>query len=365
MTKKTALHDWHIKQGAKMVDFARYSMPVQYPEGIMKEHLHTRAQAGLFDVSHMGQILITGQQVAQSLERLLPADLLELEQGQQRYSVLTNAQGTIDDDLMLTKRAQDFYVVVNAACKESDFEKLVQGLPDCQVSWWQDRALLALQGPLAVEVLSKLAPEVAELAFMRGAEVTLLGEKCWVSRSGYTGEDGFEISLPNHIAEAFADRLLEDARVKPIGLGARDSLRLEAGLCLYGNDIDTTTTPIEAGLLWSIQKTRRPQGERAGGYVGAEVIGAQIESGALRKRVGLEVAGRLPVRAHTPIFVEDKQVGEVSSGGFAPSVDAPVAMGYVDSEFAAVGTALKAKVRDKWIDLTVVRLPFIKKSYQK
>ncbi|MDO5090450.1 MAG: glycine cleavage system aminomethyltransferase GcvT [Cardiobacteriaceae bacterium] len=362
---KTALFDWHVAQGAKMVPFAGYAMPVQYAGGIVKEHGHTREAAGLFDVSHMGQVIVRGENVAAALERLLPVDLQGLAVGQQRYAFFTNAQGGIDDDLMLTRREDDFYVVVNAACKEADFAALQQGLPDCEVAWWADRALLALQGPEAVAVLSALNPAVADLAFMRGGEFALLGEKCWVSRSGYTGEDGFEISVANSAAVKLADALLADARVKPIGLGARDSLRLEAGLCLYGNDIDVKTTPIEAGLLWAIQKVRRPGGERAGGYPGAGVIGAQIENGATRKRVGLAIDGRVPVRAHTELFLNDEQVGEVTSGGFGASVNAPIAMGYVRTDLAAVGTKLVAKVRGKDVAVEVVAMPFVKKDYKK
>ena len=260
--KRTALYDWHVAHGAKIVPFAGYSMPVQYAEGIVKEHLWTREHAGLFDVSHMGQLFVSGADVAISLERLLPVDLHGLEVNQQRYALLMNAQGGIDDDLMLTRRANDFYVVVNAACKDADFAKLQAGLPDCKVEWWPERALLALQGPEAVEVLAAIEPKVRDLTFMHGGAFTLLGAECWVSRSGYTGEDGYEISVPNDKVVAFADALCSDARVKPIGLGARDSLRLEAGLCLYGNDIDTTTSPIEASLIWAIQKVRRPGDDR-------------------------------------------------------------------------------------------------------
>ena len=362
---KTALYDWHVAQGAKMVPFAGYAMPVQYADGIVKEHGHTRSAAGLFDVSHMGQVIVTGDNVAAALERLLPVDLQSLVVGQQRYAFFTNDQGGIEDDLMLTRRENDFYVVVNAACKEADFARLQQGLPDCKVQWWADRALLALQGPEAVAVLSALNPQVADLTFMRGGEFELLGEKCWVSRTGYTGEDGFEISVSNQAAAKLADALLADARVRPVGLGARDSLRLEAGLCLYGSDIDTQTTPVEAGLLWAIQKVRRPGGERAGGYPGADIIGAQIENGAPRKRVGFAIDGRVPVRAHTELFLQDEKVGEVTSGGFGTSVNAPVAMGYVRSDLAAAGTKLVAKVRGKDVAVEVVAMPFIKKDYKK
>lgn len=363
--KHTALYDWHLSHGAKMVPFAGYAMPVQYAEGIVKEHLHTRTQAGLFDVSHMGQLLITGADVATSLERLLPVDLQGLSVGQQRYALLMNEAGGIDDDLMLTRRNNDFYMVVNAACKEADFAKLQRGLPDCQVQWWADRALLALQGPAAVDVLAQIAPEVRDLTFMHGGEYTLLGETCWISRSGYTGEDGYEISVPSHKAAALADALCADARVKPVGLGARDSLRLEAGLCLYGNDIDTTTSPVEASLIWAIQKVRRPDGARAGGYPGADIVAAHIGQGVSRKRVGLSIEGRAPVRAHTELYINDEKVGEVTSGGFGASINAPIAMGYVHSTFATVGTKLVGKVRGKDIALEVVAMPFVRKDYKK
>ncbi len=364
--RRTALYDWHIAQGAKMVPFAGYAMPVQYAEGIVKEHLWTRSQASLFDVSHMGQILIRGEDVAQALERLLPADLQILMPGQLRYSFLTNEQGTIEDDLMVTRRNNDFYLVVNAACKEADFHIIHSALPNYDVHWWLKRALLALQGPKAVEVLSAFHPDIASLTFMHSASFTIMGELCWVSRSGYTGEDGFEISLPNDMATVFADALLAHDAVKPAGLGARDSLRLEAGLCLYGNDIDTTTTPIEAGLLWAIQRSRRPNGERAGGYPGADIIGQQINAGVQRQRVGLRIEGRVPVRAHTLLKnMEGKQVGEVTSGGFVAQLNAPVAMAYVDKPYDVIGTKLTAIVRRKDISVEVVSMPFITKDYKK
>lgn len=362
---QTALYDWHVAHGAKMVAFAGYSMPLQYAEGIVKEHLWTRRHAGLFDVSHMGQILVHGAEAARALEHLLPQDIMGLAEGQQRYALLLNEKAGIEDDLMLTRRAEDFYLVVNAACKAADFAKLQAGLSDCQVSWWQDRALLALQGPEAAEVLATLNPAVSEMTFMHGAAFELAGSQCWVSRSGYTGEDGFEISVPNQAATALADALCADSRVRPVGLGARDSLRLEAGLCLYGNDIDTTTTPVEAGLLWAIQKVRRPGGERSGGYPGADIVATQITDGVSRKRVGLAIEGRIPVRAHTSILAAGEKAGEITSGGFAAQLNAPVAMGYVQSEYAAEGTVLSVSVRGKDITVKVVKLPFVRKSYAK
>lgn len=364
--KRTALYDWHLAQGARMVDFAGYAMPVQYGSGIVKEHQWTRAHAGLFDVSHMGQIRIAGEDVAGQLETLMPMDFQALALGQLRYSLLLNAQATIEDDLMVTRRAEDWYLVVNASRKEEDMARLQTAFAAGACRWWQGRSLLALQGPEAVAILSEINPQVAELKFMRAAEVELLGEMCWVSRSGYTGEDGFEISLPDTLAVRFAEKLCADARVQPIGLGARDSLRLEAGLCLYGQDIDDTTTPIEAGLGWAIQKSRRPDGERAGGYPGAEILTRQYGEGAARVRVGLQVDGRLPVRAHTALLDADGyEIGQVSSGGFAPSLNAPVAMGYVSQAQAAVGNTLWAEVRGKRVALTVVTLPFVKKDYKK
>lgn len=357
---KTALFDWHVAHGAKMVDFAGYEMPVQYEQGIVKEHLHTRVSAGLFDVSHMGQVLIHADVAA--IEAVLPTALVDAEVGQQRYSFLLNAQGGIIDDLMITRREQDFYAVLNASRKEIDVKVLRAALGDEAVVWWENRALLALQGPEAVAVLSAWVPEVAELGFMRGAAFSFDGVSCWVSRSGYTGEDGFEISVPNDFASTFAERLLSDERVQPCGLGARDSLRLEAGLCLYGNDITEETTPIEAGLGWAISKVRRPDGARAGGYPAAEILAQQWADGAPRKRVALKIEGRLPVRAHAPIFADGEVVGEVTSGGFAPSVEAPIAMGLVQRE--AADKALYTEVRGKRVDFITVSFPFITKRYQ-
>ncbi|ABQ13850.1 glycine cleavage system aminomethyltransferase GcvT [Dichelobacter nodosus] len=361
--QKTALTEWHRAKGAKMVEFTGYEMPVQYSEGIIKEHLWTRSHASLFDVSHMGQILIRGADVAEKLERIMPMDFLSLPVGKQRYALLLNDQGTIEDDLMVTRRADDFYLVVNASRKEHDFAILQKTFGDA-MQWWQDRALIALQGPKSAAVLSVLNPAVKDLKFMQAGMFKILEEDCWVSRSGYTGEDGFEISIPAKIAMALANALLSDSRVHPAGLGARDSLRLEAGLCLYGNDIDTTTTPIEAGIAWAIQKVRKPEGEREGGYPGAEIIAQHIKNGVARRRVGFSIEGKLPVRQHTKIFHNDKEVGEITSGGFAATLDAPVAMGYVDSELATTGTEFVAMVRNKAIKMQIVDLPFVKKDYK-
>ncbi|MBP7064633.1 glycine cleavage system aminomethyltransferase GcvT [Ferrovibrio sp.] len=360
--KFTPLNALHKELGGKMVPFAGYEMPVQYPAGIMAEHKHTRTAAGLFDVSHMGQVLITGVDPAKSLERLVPGDLVALEVGRMRYTVFTNDQGGILDDLMVNKRANDLFVIVNAACKEQDIALLKAGLPDCQVEYLADRALLALQGPQAVAVLARLNPAVSELQFGQGAEMQLGPHACFVTRSGYTGEDGCEISLAASEAEAFARWLLAQPEVKPIGLGARDSLRLEAGLCLYGHDIDTGTTPIEAGLAWTISKRRRAEG----GYPGAAIVQQQLAGGVARKRVGIQPEGRAPAREGTEILDSaGRKIGIVTSGGFGPSVDAPVAMGYVETAHATAGTAIALLVRGKPLPAKIVTLPFITKRYAK
>lgn len=359
---KTALFDLHVECGAKMVEFAGYMMPLQY-EGIMNEHLHTRAKAGLFDVSHMGQVLITA--TAEDIEKVLSIDALGMASGQQAYNFLLNNQGGTEDDLMVTRRDEDFYVVLNASRKAHDMEILRAHLGEDKVNFWTERALLALQGPEAVAVLSAWVPEVQDLAFMRGAMFDFDGVDCWVSRSGYSGEDGFEVSVPNAFAERFVRRLLSDERVKLCGLGARDSLRLEAGLCLYGNELSSEISPLEAGLFWAVAKVRRPDGARAGGFIGADALRDLREAGVKRKRVGLKVLGKLPVRAHVALYDGDVVVGEVSSGGFAPSLQAPVAMAYVESSRAVIGQMLEVEVRGKRISLEVVALPFVSKSYKK
>jgi aminomethyltransferase len=358
--KKTPLHDLHVALGARMVPFAGYAMPVQYPPGIMAEHTHTRAAAGLFDVSHMGQVRVAGGAPQTAIERLVPGDIAGLSVNRMRYTQFTNDQGGILDDLMVTRRERDLFVVVNAACKDDDFARMQAGLTDCSVEMLANRALLALQGPQAVAVLSALAPAVAAMPFMSYAEVTLAGAPCLITRSGYTGEDGYEISVPDEAAERLAKLLLADERVKPIGLGARDSLRLEAGLCLYGHDIDTTTTPIEAGLAWSIGKRRRTEG----GFPGAAIIQKQLAEGPARRRVGIRPDGRAPAREHTPITdAAGATVGEITSGGFGPSVNAPVAMGYVPAALANPDTPLNLVVRGKPLPARVVTLPFITKRY--
>lgn len=363
---KTPLYDLHLELGAKMVPFAGYEMPVQYPLGVLKEHLHTRAQAGLFDVSHMGQLRLRGAGAAAALERLVPVDIVDLPLGQQRYAMFTNAEGGILDDLMVANAGDHLFLVVNAACKDQDLAHLRAQLGDaCEIeSLFDSHALLALQGPAAAEVLGRLAPAVKALTFMQVASVELLGVTCNVSRSGYTGEDGYEISVPAALAEALARALLAEPEVQPIGLGARDSLRLEAGLCLYGHDMDTQTTPVEASLVWAISKARRADGARAGGFPGAERIFAQQREGVASKRVGLLPQERVPVREGAEIVDADGAViGKVSSGGFGPSLGAPVAMGYVASTHAALDSEVFAMVRGKRVPMKVARTPFVPQRY--
>lgn len=350
-----------------MVPFAGYLMPVQYPAGVMKEHLHTRAGAGLFDVSHMGQIILRPKSGMAALclafEALMPVDVLGLAEGRQRYGLLTNETGGILDDLMFANRGDHLFVVVNAARKAEDLAHLRAHLPDvAEIDNLEDRALLALQGPLAEAALARLVPQSAAMRFM---DVGIFGQ-IWASRSGYTGEDGYEISLPMAEARAFADRLLAMPEVLPIGLGARDSLRLEAGLCLYGHDITEATSPIEAGLSWAIQKVRRAGGARAGGFAGQERILREMATGPERQRVGLRPEGRAPMREGTPLFAPDgTPLGEVTSGGFGPSAEAPIAMGYVPAAFAAPGTALLGEVRGKALPVTVAPMPFHPTTYKR
>lgn len=364
---KTPLHALHIELGARMVPFAGYDMPVQYPLGVMKEHLHTREAAGLFDVSHMGQILLRGENAARALETLVPVDIIDLPVGLQRYAMFTDADGGILDDLMVANLGDDtLYLVVNAACKDQDLAHLKQHIGEqCQIeSLFEERALLALQGPKAVEVLARLAPEVSKMTFMQVARVRLLGSECIVSRSGYTGEDGFEISVAVDQAEALARSLLAEVEVEAIGLGARDSLRLEAGLCLYGHDMSTSTTPIEAGLLWAISKVRRADGERAGNFPGAERIFAQQREGVPSKRVGLLPQERVPVREGAEIVdAGGNVIGQVSSGGFGPSLGAPVAMGYVKASHMAIDSEVWAVVRGKRVPMKVAKTPFVPQRY--
>ena len=366
----TPLYDLHCELGGKMVPFTGYSLPVQYATGIIKEHTHTREQAGLFDVSHMGQIRIKGANSAQALEKLVPVDVSALPVGKQSYAVFTNEQGGIQDDLIITRWAEDeLFLVVNAACKTQDFAHLQQHLQDTDISFLNDRALLALQGPKAHDVMQQLAPKAVELKFMNGCWATLdiqqdSNPECFITRSGYTGEDGFEISVPATSAAALAKHILSFDCVLPIGLGARDSLRLEAGLCLYGHDIDSTTSPVEAGLTWSISKSRRSDAEKAGGFIGAPTILDHLNNGVARKRVGFRIEGRAPVREGSDIVNEDGQViGKVTSGGFGPTIGNPVAMGYVLSAYTDVDTAVFALVRGKQIAMTVCKMPFVKQTY--
>ncbi|MFC3674243.1 glycine cleavage system aminomethyltransferase GcvT [Ferrovibrio xuzhouensis] len=360
--KVTPLHALHKELGARMVPFAGYDMPVQYPAGILTEHKHTRAAAGLFDVSHMGQVRITGADPARALEALVPGDLVALDVGRMRYTVFTNDKAGILDDLMVNKRDRDLFVIVNAACKEQDIKHLQDHLKGCEVEYLEDRALIALQGPQAVDVLSRLNSVVPAMSFGMGATLALGKYEAFVTRSGYTGEDGCEISLAADQAEDFARWLLAQPEVKPIGLGARDSLRLEAGLCLYGHDIDTTTTPIEGGLAWTISKRRREEG----GYPGAAIIQKQLAEGVARKRVGIQPEGRAPAREGTEVLNEaGDKIGVITSGGFGPSVDAPVAMGYVATEYAKAGTPLGLLVRGKTLPAKTCPLPFITKRYAK
>ena len=358
---KTPLHDLHVALGARMVPFAGYDMPVQYPTGILTEHLHTRAAAGLFDVSHMGQAFLEGEGVAGKLEKLLPGDIAGLAEGAIRYSQLLDGNGGILDDLMVTRISDDLlFLVVNAGCKAQDFAHIAASLDDCRLGVLADRALLALQGPKAAEVLARFAPETAQMAFMTWREMTIDGVKLYVSRSGYTGEDGFEISIPSAAARGFAEKLLAQPEVKPIGLGARDSLRLEAGLCLYGHDIDTTTNPIEAGLAWSISKRRRAEG----GFPGASVVQAALAGGVARKRVGILPDGKAPAREGTDIAdAQGRIIGKITSGGFSPSLGRPIAMGYVEIAHAQIDAPVTLIVRGKPMPARIAGMPFVPNRY--
>jgi aminomethyltransferase len=361
----TPLHALHIELGAKMVPFGGYDMPVQYATGILAEHKHTRTAAGLFDVSHMGQVLLKGAGADAALETLVPVDIVGLPAFKQRYALFTNDQGGILDDLMVTRRADDLFVVVNAACKAQDIAHMQQHIGTrCTVQPLPDQALLALQGPQAVTALARLNPEVQKLTFMTGGHFVLDGIDCFATRSGYTGEDGFEISVPAAKAEQLARALLAQPEVKPIGLGARDTLRLEAGLCLYGHDIDTTTTLVEGSITWAIQKVRRAGGERAGGYPGAAIIDAQLANGSERKRVGLISTERMPVREGAKVVDQDGvELGVVTSGSLGPSINQPVALAYLKRSHTTVGTQVFAIVRDKRVPMSVTTLPFVPNGY--
>lgn len=365
--RTTPLFALHQRLGARMVPFAGYSMPVQYPQGLMTEHLHTRKAAGLFDVSHMGQLLLRGPDAAAALESLMPVDVIGLGLHKQRYGLLLNDQGGILDDLMFVNRGDDLFLIVNGACKEGDIAHIQSHIGSrCEVVPLPDRGLLALQGPQAVTALARLIPGVTSLVFMTGNHFDWQGHALYITRSGYTGEDGFEISVPSNAAEALAQALLAQPEVAPIGLGARNSLRLEAGLCLYGNDIDTTTTPIEGALNWAIQKVRRPGGEREGGFPGAAIVLAQLQNPQqlTRKRVGLVALERIPVREPAVLENMDGQhIGHITSGLLSPTLNQPVALAYVQPDYAAVDTEIFAMVRGKPVGMKVVATPFVPTNY--
>ncbi|AQS49763.1 glycine cleavage system protein T [Thioclava nitratireducens] len=363
--KRTPLYDLHVELGAKMVPFAGYEMPVQYPLGVMKEHLHTRAKAGLFDVSHMGQVIVPGEGAAEAFEALVPVSLMGLKEGRQRYAMFTDENGGILDDLMVANRGDHLFVVVNAACKEDDIAHMRAHLES--VEELADRALLALQGPAAEGVLEALVPGTAKMRFMDVGVYHWNGTELWISRSGYTGEDGYEISVPADRAVEFARKLLADEAVEPIGLGARDSLRLEAGLCLYGHDIDTTTTPVEGNIAWAIQKVRRKGGEREGGFPGADRILSELENGPSRLRMGLRPEGRAPMREGVEIFAGPEggqPIGRVTSGGFGPSIEAPMAMAYLPAD-TKEGATVYGEVRGKRLPARVVAMPFRPATYKR
>jgi len=364
--KRTCLFDLHVELGAKIVPFAGYEMPVQYPMGVMGEHTHTRTKAGLFDVSHMGQVILRGPDAAAQLETLVPVNIQGLAEGRQRYALFTNDAGGILDDLMVANRGDHLFVVVNAACKDADIAHMQARLTGVEPI--TDRALIALQGPEAETALARLVPGVTDMRFMDVATLDWDGMELWISRSGYTGEDGFEISVPNADAHRLCRALLDMEEVMPIGLGARDSLRLEAGLCLYGHDITTDTTPVEGNLSWAIQKIRRTDGARAGGFPGADRILSELTDGPSRLRVGLLPQTRAPMREGTPLFAStdsDTQIGAITSGGFGPTLGAPVSMGYVPAELAETGTELWGEVRGKRMAVTVTPLPFRPSTYRK
>ena len=372
--KRTGLYDLHVELGAKMVPFAGYEMPVQYPLGVMKEHLHTRSQAGLFDVSHMGQVIFRAKSgdnadAALALETLVPVSILALGEGRQRYGVFTNEDGGILDDLMIANRGDHYFLVVNAACKDADVAHMRAHLSEaCEIEVITDRALMALQGPAAEAALAEIAPDVRKMKFMDVAVLPSDFGDLWVSRSGYSGEDGFEVSVSNDQARAFAAALLAMDAVEPIGLGARDSLRLEAGLCLYGSDLDETTSPVEGAISWAIQKVRRTGGDRAGGFPGDTRILRELENGPSRLRVGLLPETRAPMRAGTQLFASEDAataIGQVTSGAFGPSIEAPMSMGYVETKYSDTGTRLFGDVRGKRLPVTASEMPFRAATYRR
>lgn len=371
--KRTPLHDWHLTLGARMGPFAGYDMPINYPAGVLKENRHTRSAAGLFDVSHMGQILVRPSSgvmadAAHAIERLVPADILGLPEKRQHYAFFTNDKGGIPGDLMVANRGDHYLLVVNAARKENDVALLRDAVSQDCIIELADRALIALQGPKAEGALAQLAADCASMRFMDVRELTIMGTTCVVSRAGYTGEDGFEISTPSDVAREIAEGLLENADVAPAGLAARDTLRLEAGLCLYGADIDETTTPIEADLSWAIPAVRRQTGERPGGFPGAPVIFDQLGNGTERRRVGLAPEGRAPVRGNAMLFAGqegEESIGRVTSGGFGPSVDRPIAMGYVPTPLSQPRIKVFAEVRGSRVPVEVTHLPFVEHHYKR
>jgi len=364
---KTPLHAWHVEHGARMVSFAGYDMPVNYPAGIIAEHKQCRASSALFDVSHMGQVRLLGDDAAKALESLVPVDVIGLGVGKQRYAFFTDASGGILDDLMVTRRENDLLLVVNAGNKAADIQHLVTNIAHlCQVVPAPERALLALQGPQACAALSHLNAGVAQLNFMGGAHFKLAGADCYVTRSGYTGEDGFEISVHEDHAVALARALINLPEVKPAGLGARDTLRLEAGLCLHGHDIDTRTSPVHAGLSWAIQKVRRPGGERAGHYPGAAAIESQLAQGVSFKRVGLVGLKRIPVREGAQLFDRrDQRIGAITSGTIGPTINQPIAMAYLSTDHAQLHHEVYAEVRGQKLPMRVTPMPFVPHRYHR
>ena len=370
--RKTPLYDLHRDLGAKLTEFAGYEMPVQYGLGILGEHQHTRAKAGLFDVSHMGQVILRGRsytETALALEKLLPTDVLGLEVGRQRYGLLTTNSGGILDDLMFSNRGDHIFIVLNAACKNSDIKHLKSLLePEILVEEVLNRALIALQGPASETVLGELNPQVKNMKFMDVETLLVSGVECWISRSGYTGEDGFEISIPATDAEPVTRSILSNENVEFIGLGARDSLRLEAGLCLYGHDINQATTPVEASLTWAIQKVRRANGERAGGFIGSKIILKQLDEGTERKRVGFLPQTRAPMREGVEVFETERSkdtIGIITSGGYGPTVGHPVAMGYIDSKYAQNKNNLFGELRGKRVPVKVSKIPFVPLNFKR
>lgn len=362
---RTPLYELHLKLGSRMTVFSNYAMPLQYTQGAIKEHLQVRESAGLFDVSHMGQVMIRGPHVDRELEQLLPADLEALPTNRQLYTLLTNNQGGILDDLIITRRSKDeLYLVLNSANKQSNINYLTANLETSELVPLDTHALISLQGPSSMAILETLAPEAASMTFMSGGSFSINGTHCYISRSGYTGEDGFELSIPNQDIERIAQTILQHEAVAPVGLAARNSLRMEAGLCLYGEDLTAETSPIEAGLSWTIAKSRLSQGSKEGGFPGSDSIIRQLREGAQRKRLGLIVQGRIPIREGAVLLNDlDQEVGQVTSGGYSPSLKRPIAMGYADSDYAKPDTELKAMLRGQPHSLIVTKLPFVRRNY--